>query len=488
MAFFASAVFMFLVFYNVAPSAVPFTEDIGLTMMVANEGVNGNLALLGPPSHRGGRHLGPIYYYISSSVLWLSRGDLFVASNLFFLLHVSGVLIAARVASMLFSGGIVFLATVLAGTTPFFMNIIHAPWHSHMLLPASAFFLYSAVRFKEKGDLPLFILSSTILLQMHYSSGPLILAVSLLTIGFSTIKREMLLRAIYAPYTLLAALLWIPPAWFEISHGPNLIPTLLGSDSGEKAGLHEALFQLSLLVRQGLPIGIVPWWLATLVFGLAVWRLRHDEKVFWILKVGVLSTFFYVVTLTLLSKPLHLYFLYSLLPLLLIFVGVLVGGILKLWSRERIFGKLALTSAAMILGAGLFFGLYKTIRSTKKVLPYHSLLHASEVASVVRSKDEAARIVTASASKFMHGAFMAHLSRESIRDVQYFNSLVELEKAVPPRSEINVSYLVACPKIYSREIKALEAGPLKGWARDTAFSFFSCTTCRGCLFRRYTKR
>ncbi len=42
------------------PERVGFTEDMGLSAAVAESIIDGHSPIIGPPSHTGGRHLGPI--------------------------------------------------------------------------------------------------------------------------------------------------------------------------------------------------------------------------------------------------------------------------------------------------------------------------------------------------------------------------------------------------------------------------------------------
>ena len=60
-------------FWRFVPAHVLFTNDLAISMAVGLEQLQGHSVLLGPPSHEGARHLGPVYYWFVSGCLAAGR-------------------------------------------------------------------------------------------------------------------------------------------------------------------------------------------------------------------------------------------------------------------------------------------------------------------------------------------------------------------------------------------------------------------------------
>lgn len=512
--FLSILVLVISVFWNATPRSIQFTEDIGLSLAVGDEIRDGHLPLLGPPSHTGGRHLGPIYYLYVAGAETLGGGDPYRTVLVFSILKVLAILLCSYATTRLVPKSYrshAFIGSVLCACSIAFVDVLRNPWHPHLLLITGTIFLLAFIEAIQRGPklVGVYLLAATVLLQTHFASAPLILAYSLVLFG-AFLKKEVILRQlskdllkglvspIWLPVLLL--LLWLPAIIFEIKNPSNIVALVQGTSEASQihAGIfgalaHEWAFLCKFIL--GLRLKHYGTLLVAMILGLGVLfglkergERTHDYHAF--LVAQGLALLLYCLALSRLSPPLYIYFLFSLLPTLIVFFGASFAlGIHYLFGEQvslRIVGGLYTTLIALCFATSVISNSLRVSRGS--VPPFHSLLHAEEIASLIKKHEgnRSVEILTASASKVMNGAFYSLLGPNYFSKIALWNTLSEFPQTLNVSQETNkVRYLIACPEIYSAEIRTLESSTLSSWVWDREFTPMGCSTCNRCTVRRY---
>lgn len=514
----ALALLISLTYSNYTIDTLPFLDDVAISFAVGKSVLEGQIPLIGQPSHLGGRHFGPFYYYVTAAALSLAKEDVLTTMAIFTGLKLVGVALAALLAYQIAPalGACAAAASITLVAVGPMLSIIRLPWVNHFLiLPSALFFLslFVAIRVGPRA-LPLLLVAATVVVQTFYGAVPLVGTCILVTI-VTWIVRRYELRAAYrgrAQILFLGVflLLWIPPIIFEFVYAQNMLrmvskhfvspPRTLGLTSalGNFRSFVDfyALHQLIPESRWGVvgTIGIV---LVALDY---IRSIKQEARRFWsVVLCGVCA---YIVALSRVTPPFYLFYLYSVLPVLCVFMGGVIGHAVTLVVRATavrsywaIAGR-ALGALVLVLAAERVYDLLPSQRghlSTLPLPPFSSIRHAQEVASVVnsvRGGESGVRLFMRGDAKHrMNGAYW-YLGPASFQRMAYAGFFKELDLfARGPRSEGTLGFLIFChsDQNMSSERKAFTQLE-RNWIVGDLVSLASCTTCGGCEARTLTPR
>ncbi len=511
----------FSTFHALDPKHLMFAEDQALSFAVGSKVAQGSLVLLGPPSHIGGRHLGPWMYYLVGGALRLSGGDVMTANKLFSALSVFGFLVAAAMSALGCVGRsryVAVLAALASVTIGSYMDVSRVFWHSNLLFIPGLAVLGSGYLLLSFGwaFAALYFFVASLTLQLHFSSLPLLLAFPLLWCGrrqstetlTNAWARALMAGRVKILCISLGLLSWVPLLYFEAIYGGNLAQVAAGMH-GEHAhaGLREALLTIARFFVSffaggvGLGRGGIFIVLSVVLFSTALallWFVYREStsrlrQFSWAV---MLSLFFYALLLSRQEAPLYDYYLYALLPLPVLLSGVITAQAVALLRRSAV-GLVAKTIAALFLVS--LSAAYVRFALDKKTLPYQQTLHrvftlgfARDVALALKQDSEraphmdGASILGFNALKTMRDPIYFFMGEEFFPLMHYGERFKELgfqERAVGRQA-----YFVSCPKMDQRSNRAVADSLRTEWDLGEVVDPSWCTSCRICLMRRMSRR
>jgi|GEM_PF-4551460 len=492
---------LFLLGYFFGPSQILFMDDQAFSQALSERILNGELLLVGLPSHLGGRHLGPFYLWFVSFFSSLSSGDypLFVKLiTVFKLISLSLIFIIGhkliRSPAVFWLSSIITMAIILRGHSFFILTI---DWANNLLIATSSLLLlvfYCALRFGWPLFLP-FVLSVSLSLQTHLSSIPMVAAFALF-LGIRLLKtpsakwsRNFIGLNIFTVLALLA--LWVPVLYYEITYSQNFTTVLFdrGITPESSIGILEsALVYFSLVnsliadsqyfTRISLFLGVVCA-LFSLIFLVVLYR---KDKYF--LLANFVASGLAVLVVAQLSGAVHEYYFYSLTPSVLLVVLLLAASLLKavflLYERRLYF---AISSICVFaITSYLVIGAFSTI--VKCETPVRaSLLHAREVSSIIRKQIQPdtlpAVYVHDSELSMRADAIHFFLGSNSLDRMRYRKVLSEIPRHLPRPEQ---RFLLQCGEGVGKKV----GRRFKGWNRTGQVDLKSCTTCKGCVLYQYS--
>ncbi len=160
----------FLRFYRVSDYIV-FLGDEGRDALVVYNILHGDLTLLGPTSSVGGFFLGPIYYYLMTPFMFLSRYDPVGPAIMVVLFGVATIYLVYKLGSEFFNRKAGLIASFLYAISPVVITYSRSSWNPNVFpffTISSLYVLYKAV---VKNKIPFFILAGFLMginLQIHY--------------------------------------------------------------------------------------------------------------------------------------------------------------------------------------------------------------------------------------------------------------------------------------------------------------------------------
>jgi hypothetical protein len=514
----ALALLISLTYSNYTIDTLPFLDDVAISFAVGKSVLEGQLPLIGQPSHLGGRHFGPLYYYVTAVALSFAKEDVLTTMAIFAGLKLFGVALAALLAYQIAPalGACAAAASITLVAVGPMLSIIRLPWVNHFLiLPSALFFLalFFAIRVGPRA-LPLLLAAATVVVQTFYGAVPLVGMCIVATIVTWIVCRYEL-RAAYngrAQIVILGVflLLWIPPIVFEFVYAHNMLrmvskhfvspPHTLGLTSaiGNFRSFIDfyALHQLIPESRWGMvgTIGIV---LVALDY---IRSIKREARRFWgVVLCGVGA---YIVALSRVTPPFYLFYLYSILPVLCVFMGGVIGHAAALVIRAtairsyRTIAGGAVGILVLVLAAARVHEALPSQRghlSTLPLPPFSSIRHAQEVASVVnsvRGDERSVRLFMRGDAKHrMNGAYW-YLGPASFQRMAYAGFFKELDLfSRGPRSEGSLGFLIYCHSDENVPSKRKAFTQLeRNWIVGDLVSLASCTTCGGCEARTLTPR
>lgn len=308
--------------------------------------MNGDIPLLGPPSHVGGRHLGALYYYYVALTKVCAGGDVYVAVLLQTFLK--SVALLASLVLLLALFDLHKLHWPLAFALLFMFSGSYAwpvrvPWHGNFVVLPSVFFLFCSFHVMKNGlrCIPLFLLSLSFLVQTQLASAPMLLAFSAVVALCLSSKGE--LRGGWhesfgaKDWLLLVCALvsWFPTIFYEFAFSSNIASLWNAHGGGQGEGAAAGTFSATMMVLtvlreyttgvfgvdflgQGTCRYLEILLLLTALFGLLDYLRANDGVRRAFVSALVLTVFAYIAALSFLGPPLHVYYLHSALPVILL--------------------------------------------------------------------------------------------------------------------------------------------------------------------------
>lgn len=479
-----------------------FTNDLALSMAVGGEGLKGNIALLGPPSHRGGRHLGPVYYLFVSLVEFLSSNDVETSLKIFTYSSLLLSFLIVLIVYYLFPKDrryFAALAVLIQFIVSNWPTFVRSAWHAQTLLLTSvaifALFMHGRTL---STSFWLFILLASLSLQMHFSSLPMLLALGVLSAFVFPISRALKMHWLWiCLFATVFLLLWLPPLIFEYHYGSNLSQVAQGSlyKTGSKAGIYEVRrIAYEFFLNFASKVRPPAWLSLALIFSLLLLlarRLQTEIRI-WVLGLPLLLT---LIFLTQLKAPLMPYFLYALIPVVplsvafgLVYaidevVSCIALGVLNFWGA---IGLIFMACFVSMLGLGLF-----TSNSSDKFPEFHSLLHAQEVAKILRDDAQGQYFLLFGnqASKYNSDAILYILGEQFYSQMKHTENLKELSVFQKDTSRVSkFAYTLMCPKPFSEQRAKILNIYAADWVYRGEISLSSCTTCGACYLAKLQRK
>lgn len=522
---------------SLRPNSMLFTTDQATSVAVAQSALVGEPPLLGPPSHQGGRHLSPIYFWYVTLGLSLGQGNLFssgwifAALNLLSLLLVIAILhrtVPAKNFSAACSGALLVL---LSGR---YIWILRDFWHANVIFIPALFVVFTFVQVVNAGwqKLPNLVLSATLLLQTHYSSAPFLAGVAVATVLCGGLRRRAGTPWIDLPGALLlgvALVSWVPTVGYELLFPSNIL-ALLHAHAGGAGGaigiLGAVRLELQFLSHYlfgnySLMDLLYPWpttALALLAIAGAVSALLVrsflSTEARALLMLGVCGAAAYLPALQRLRPPVFDYYLNALLPFPVIAAGVLFAATHAAWERSC--GSTSSTGgggAAWFPFAGpatvwvrrvsflvvTLILTYAAMQSARRNLgtigwqaidATFSLQHAQEIAAILHADARQApfTLLTRGGSRLMRSGILVALGPRYRGEIEYhwvFREIPQLIRgaglATPARP---LGYLLACPAPLRDHRRKMWKEIRREWSPDYRIDLANCDTCRPCELYR----
>ncbi len=445
--------YFYLVLFSLTPRFIPFTEDLSFSFEVVSRISVGEFPLLGPPSHTGGRHLGPVYYYY----LWLAQvvggGDTYrtIVVAVFGLALAPVFLIGALRQLHRQNNHLCAALLGLLCLQPEWIRMVRDPWHAHLLLLCISMTLYFWARWIRGTDKSSswLIVSSVLTVLTHYASVPALGAlwsVGILCWWRETTPSERCVQRILCGdgwrVTIIAGflvlLMMTPLALYELRYGGNLNDLLRGQAMRSLLSPSTvAIFFSGLLTKFSVHSGL----LASLgvIFIVLTARLAYPASL-----VTLIALLGYSTSALRLGPQLYDYFFICLFPMWILALSAACH-----WnghSARRIFVGFFILLTCVNL-AQSHHRLYKPPR----LYSFHSLRHVLAFQRYAR-KHPGAQIVTDSASYVMKVPYQ--LAMRDLASVHYWDRMKEL-KIIPVEQKDLM--IIACPPIWSQRISELES-------------------------------
>ncbi len=471
--------FLYLVFDRYTASNIPFMNDSAFSFAVSDLLLDGHQILLGPPSHIGGRHLGPVYYWVVSFSLWVTHGNEYDAILVLLWLMLLACALTVLMASKLALPGTRLAAaagTLLCLCGEVYLMQIREPWHGNFLFLPSACVLLSFLFALRSGPryLPIYLLSASFLMTTHYGCAPLIAGTSLTLAAYwlalkhrgelplQRVTRSFLFFGIGVPLCI-TLLLWLPLLIFELHYPSNLsaLSEAFLKPHHQRAGLGVAITTLlgflvhHLFITLHTPridemLNIRPWCavigLSTIATGLLVGYLRHAPRLMQVFFAGSLvSVLLFICAASRAPStpppypPIYEYYFNGLLPLPALFMGMVFSHALTLikgnfhtlcsWPPNLMRGA-ASAGALLFLPCFTLFAIpgvrhLSFFNSVGPAYSYHTLRQAKCVSSYIKGdlpENGRASITTDSESLWMKNSYLYFLGRDYYGDMDAYGA------------------------------------------------------------------
>ena len=164
-----------------------FSGDIGFVFSVAEGIVNRlEVPLLGPSSHIGGRHLGAWYFYLVAFFYFITQKSVLLTVYCMIAVKVLALFIPLYLySSLIISKKYDYIISVVAG----FILILtccnqqfaplRMPWHGADLIIGSGILMTGIYYWVFRGQVGVFLLSSSLAFQLHFGFGPSVAAAAI---------------------------------------------------------------------------------------------------------------------------------------------------------------------------------------------------------------------------------------------------------------------------------------------------------------------
>lgn len=516
------ALIYLLVIFNFNDRNVSFSEDLALSLSVSKLYFNSQPAWLGPPSHIGGRHLGPIYYLYTAASLYLGDFDTLKTIQACSLIKLISILafIFLTIKLNFFKNKQValffMLVSLIAGQ---FTYIIRDAWHSNFLIVPAAFMFLSSFYVIKNGYrfFPLFILLASITVQTHYASAPAAVGLFLFHVvdllrkqNHKELKDLFTVRAFI--FYLLTLLSFLPAIFFEIYY-PGNIKALLASKQFEtktfssyQAVYRIIVFFINSLFYKSILVHTKARVVFTALVGITILAFSFLDKKTNLQKyllACICATCPYILALH--KVPVsanYSYVLNTLMPLALVLIGIFSSTVYESIKKNNP----TKTCIVLLLLLSLFcLSTSSAIRNIKNlgnnfVYRYHNLAHAKEIASLIeneKGEEQDIKILAGSATIPMIDSYYYLLDgnyqhfmrfKESFKEIAAFteNAKKLNRKKRRKRPQAKLAFLVACPRVSKATKDHIFSNFKKNkWVNAGVIPIGDCTSCSQCLLNKF---
>lgn len=489
----AGTFFIHLATYGLTADQFFFAEDQVLTLVISKLILKGEFPLVGAPSHIGGRHLGAISYYIASLATALSNGNDYYAclytalSSLVFVVTVL-ILVASLYEGKYRLWGLAAAALSIVASD--MVTVARIQWYNHIALIPVSIFLLVLLNVFQSGPrfLPLLFLFGSLSIQAHFMTGPLMVTGTACGILYCMISRKVhdapnrfLLtgRCLNCLWLLLCGLSWIPLFFYEYEYGD--VFTWFGNvnvvqsenvRAGIQASIHNTLYlfrsftfgQLPLDPYQRIIIGEIL--IGIVLFFAYVGTKKMSMPIQIYCGTLFLAVVVYTVLLSRERPPLHMYYVYSLIPVPILCISLATVGILSLTGDRT---DLVRIVSGGCIGSCLCISFFLRIKSVHetKVFPPLTIAHANEIAAVIKSKQhdgDVAYVKGIEQSAIMEDAIYYALGEEYWNRIHYhevFKELPTMAHTVPLPTN---GYLLACPWARKETLERVKGDMAHEWS------------------------
>lgn len=487
-----------------------FANDQSTDFIVARYAERGIWPLLGPPTHIGGRHLGPIYYWYTIAIAKFAAFDIVSAAQLFSLSKVVAAIIILGCIAAASAGGTA-IGSVLGAAIVFlcaqYHHVINVQWHSNYLLFPSAFAFGTAlgtVKFPVRF-FPFFFVSLALLGLSHLSSAPVVLGLSLSVLLYlyrAGALKIALMQRTTALAALLCAALMLPTMFYEITY-PSNIHRLLHASHGVQAekfiGLPSALQGAGVfLLKNSLSLQfhsvpkilqstfILLIFLATLVHGMRTRTGRFR----WAVAVVLVPVILTAVILGFFRSPLHPHYFNSSIAAPIFLIAIVGQHAAYLFLSRRNHKVIRSVTGLLLLLAFFSFFVRRLVvpqvrTAFKKSAPF-SFADISFTSQLIEN-DAAALKATPPlvyfrlTAKFVRNSYY-YLFDTGSPEVEYKDYFLELPQTFNehrvPISKMSHSYFFMCGVPHAALERSLLAPFKEEWTEDESFFIYSCKIIR----------
>ena len=514
----AWGVIVYLVARDLIPEKIFFTQDLATSFGVSRAFLNGELLLLGPPSHVGGRHLGPYYYWTIVFSLLVAGGDTYRAVIVLVILNLTSLLLLIFILRKFFSGLSLYGAlcglggTVLGSKFPW---VLRDPWHANMVFLFSSVFVFSFYKTLERGKwyFPFMILSGAVLGQMHFSSAPLVIgfgAVALLSL-YKLPQRDKVTRR-EKLFSLSALILtcfsFTPLLIYELRFGSVIEPLFSGLNERSEFSID----YLSLFAHIGRYFGdYTPFHAVNLP---VLFHTRELKILYCISGVLLSVSWFYVSSLrkkyfaggVLLSLVLYAvslrhapdlynYYLNALLPVVALVSSIGIGFSIK--CALQIKSEKYLAGISIVFSTLFFLFAYENFIKTSKVLAsrpiahWHTLETSTALADAIKADNaskEPFTLVTQGVLDISREAVFYELGQEYFDEYRYREVFREIPYRPESVKNAQLGYSMYAPRTDWLGRKSARRHRKEGWIDEQELSLQHCKTCSNCDLIRLRAR
>jgi hypothetical protein len=496
--FFAIAISLLVliavVSFRLNPSTAFFANDQSLSMAVAQTMLSGDIPLLGPPSHIGGRHLGPLYYWYQTLLWFLSGKDEFRT-----LLLDTAVKLGAAFGLVLLTGRYsgnsrgssarawsMFGASLAIGLGPM-ISVYRDFWQPHLLVLVGTLYWWTALRFlkRECPHLLWVLAAGSLCVQAHYAASVLVVT-SILTLlvlrdedGTPGWKRA--LPRSWSSIGALALLiaLWIPTLLFELFYPSNigaLISALQRPLAPEaRAGIIGSLKNSIAFISQyalGAPrvtvreLVLSPWMWCALFAAIPCLLMSFrssTRSIRFLLSQAALGMLCYTLLLARQKAPLERYFLFPMVPLVIMSWGLLFGSAFSRvidkagsfgasWARTFYASAVITTVLLLVISGANYWRAIERLR-LQPLDRALSLSAAQTIGTELALSNAPLTIVTWGSAQIMEYSYLYFAGPRYWSSMTQGRSLTELDIFQQPVASSPQGRLIACPRP-SRERRA----------------------------------
>lgn len=453
--------FLVVVISSISPEKLQFTQDLGLSFAVGDLGTSGELALIGPPSHRGGRHIGAVYYWLVTFSELVGQGDPFWTLKILIGINI----ICLTPLFFRRSSPFILGVSVLLFSSAFLWTI-RDPWHSHFVIGTGILTVHFALRsLKDTRSLPWFLFFGSATVLTHFTAVPLVvglatgIAVCLLTKRTVPKISELNILPIIA-----TALLWVPSLLGFLLQRENFKTHVsretFSPSYNDVFSLIISLFSRFSFINPPWPVtfrgvGILPLsiWIGSF-FLILISSALYSEENRKNLTVLLFPFAFYFISLFFIHPPLHLYFILGLVPVIAFLWGLAFEEIFRmlatLWGKPSFFhlpAVLILISAVTISTIQFLSAI--PILINKPIPRYLSLEAAILLTDAIKRDADGSdfEIIARGHARTADDGYRALLGRSFYSKMLTADRFVELPTLKnKQRGPSKLAYLVVCPQ------------------------------------------